>query len=271
MNSEDLKNLIVTSLNGLKIDAALIGSRSPKDLDLFIVNNQSHGLSNYHDTVSFLSKLNELRQNLDCTIIVKHEHRRWVEEHRSLLHLLFYPSYAHLGVWELPSFMANVYEMGEFIIGNNKRLHETYKNYRSRRLESPLNIETFHILSYIDVAITNLIYLTIDSNIYSKSVYWENLQYVFRFTIGELFVSRLSPSSKIDFWGKQSLINYIATEFPEFLPVTKILSLAKKDLKGITKKQIRLLFIEYLKLCDGGLSIGGNLEIEQMLKMETEP
>lgn len=267
MDIAKTKNIIRDNLLGLSIDLAIIGSQSHKDLDVFIVNNQKQGLSNFDDTLSFLDRLNQLVKELDCEIIVKHEHRSWVNENKRLIHLLFYPSYDHLEVWELPSFIACTYSNGNFLIGNNERLGELYIKYRKRDFSPAFDIETYHLLVYMDLAVTNLIYLTLDSNIFSKSVFFENLQYVFRYTLRELFVSKLSNSDSIYFWEKHELIEYIESEFQEFIPVARLLrhDINSNSIKYISLKQIKSLFLEYLKLCDSRLEISDDLLITEIL------
>ena len=264
-----MKSTIKDSFRGLNVDLAILGSQSQKDLDVFVVNNQTLSLCNFHDTLSFLDRLNDFVKMLDCEIIVKHEHRSWVNKNRKLVHLLFYPSYNHLEVWELPSFIACAYSNGDFFIGDNSRLRKLYLRYRNREYSSEFDIETYHLLVYMDLAITNLVYLTLNSNIFTKSVYFENLQYVFRYSLRELFVSALSNKEKITFWEKAELIEYIETEFPEFTPIARILqyNVNSPFIRRISKKQIKSLFVEYLKLCDSRLAIGNNLLINDILEL----
>lgn len=269
VGAQRMRDLIQDSFRGLNVDLAIIGSQSQKDLDIFVVNNQSLSLSNISDTLSFLDRLSSFVKTVNCEIIVKHEHRSWVNTSGPLVHLLFYPSYDHLEVWELPSFISCAYSDGDFLIGDNTSLRKQYVKYRKRLVNSDFDLETYHLLIFMDLAITSLVYLTVNSNIFTKSVYMENLQYVFRYTLRELFISKLGTEGKITFWEKDELIEYIYSEFPEFSPIAKLLQYDVNSplMKHVSKKQIKSLFIEYLKLCDLRLAVGNNLRINDLIEI----
>lgn len=255
MHTERTYTIIKDCFKDLNIDLALIGAQSSKDLDLFIVNRENNFLSNLNDTQLFLERLRILSDKINYEVIVKHEHRSWVNTGK-VLHLLFYPSYNHLEAWELPSFIACTYKKGRYLIGNNERLKPLYTQYLDRKQFKTFDLETYHLLVFMDLAITNLIYLTIESNIFTKSVYFENLQYVFRYSLRELFISALSNDEQITFWEKNDLIDYIEQDYPQFKAIAEILkqNVNSPHIQNISTDQIKLLFVEYLKLCDSRLS-----------------
>lgn len=255
MHTTQTYTIIRDCFKDLNIDLALIGAQSSKDLDLFVVNRKSSSLSNLHDTLSFLDRLRILSDKINYEIIVKHEHRSWVNTNK-VLHLLFYPSYDHLEAWEVPSFIACTYSKGKYLIGNNEGLQPIYARYRNREPFKTFKLEKYHLLVYMDLAITNLIYLTIESHIFTKSVYFENLQYVFRYSLRELFVSTLAKDEQITFWEKCDLINYIENYYPQFNAIAEILkeNVNATHIQNISTDQIKSLFIKYLELCDSCLS-----------------
>lgn len=268
MYSKRTYEIIRDCFEGLKIDLALIGAQSSKDLDLVVVNKNTCGLSNIRDTISFLDRLRLLLEKTNFEIIVKHEHRNWVKPDR-VLHLLFYPSYDHLEAWEVPAFIACTYSKGKYLVGSNKRLQALYTRYRNKESFKTFDLEKYHLLAYMDVAVTNLIYLSAGSHIYNKSTYMENLQYVFRYSLREMFVSTLANDQRIDFWEKCDLISYIENNYPQFNAIAEILKqdVNASHIENISTEQFKFLFIEYLKLCDSGLSAVLDFQTQSIFRL----
>ena len=138
-----------------------------------------------------------------------------------------------------------------------------YKEYRLKRLHFTFDVLRFHIISYVDLAITNLIYLTVGSNIFSFKGYLENLIYVYRYSLREFLVSELSRDSKITFWEWNELLEYVEKR-SDLKSLARLFNL-KEELSSICQEDLRLLFLEYLKFCDLGLSGIGSLEIDDIL------
>jgi hypothetical protein len=263
--SQNIKTQIKHAFGNLNVDAALIGSGSDRDLDIFIVNN-SNTYSNYLSTKPFLDMLPNLKKNLNCEIIVKYDHYHRVKKgKKKLVHLLFYPSCKHLRIWELPAFISGIHDRGEFFIGNNKSLISSYKKYRSRKLDLDFDILTYHIYRLVDVAITNLVYLTSSSSIFAMEEYIENLIYIYRYTLREFLISELKESSRINFWEWDELVNFTRKK-PILEPLYHLFSLKNAKSARLLNEDIRLLFIEYLKFCDTGLSGIRDLKINDILK-----
>ena len=264
MDLIELKEIATKHFSKLNISAAIIGSKSNKDLDLFILNNDKNsiGISN---TVQFLDQLQLFQSETACEIMVKHEHRNWLNEDKRLVHLLFYPTLSHLMCWELPSFISCVYQRGEFFLGDKNVLKEIYSNYRLRDVKQEFDILTYQLLIYMDLTITSLVYLYANSNIYSVKTYWENLQYVYRYTLRELFVSKLEIDEGIVFWEKQELIQYINEFYPKYKSIAHLLNSDVSEFKAMTESNIKTLFIEHLRLCKKKLTDFDMSNIDQII------
>jgi hypothetical protein len=261
---KETKKCITEALEGLKVDVALIGSLD-RDLDIFVVNNENTN-SNYLSTKPFLERLQYLKSELDCDIIVKNQHQYLIKKAKKrLVHLLFYPSYKHLHIWELPSFISCVYEKGDFLIGHNRKLRTAYKNYRSRTKQLHFDIFTYNLYKYIDLAVTNLIYLTIGSSIFSERAYFDNLIFIYRYTLREFLMSELNETSPVPFWEWEELLEFIQKK-ESFGSLYKLLKLKERVQVNISNKGIVLLFLEYLKFCDVGLSDINQLNIGKIIE-----
>ncbi len=264
MDSIQLKELAIKHFSQLNVTSAIIGSRFNNDLDIFILNN-CESIINIDETISFLNKLHIFHSETSCELKAKHEHKNWLNKKKQIIHLLFYPTFAHLLCWELPSYIACVYQRGEFFLGDKTILRRTYEDYRSRHFDPMFDILTYQLLTYMDVTITNLVYLSINSNIYNIKAYWENLQYIYRYTLRELFVCELKKEDDIKFWEKYELIQYIYDFFPKFTTIARLLNNDVSRFEGITKNKIKTLFIEHLRLCKRKLSGFDTSTINQII------
>ena len=255
---------VLRALGGLRADVALIGSGSEKDLDLLVISQEAEK-GNYSNTVPFVGRLPRLQNELGCEIIVKHEHLNLVQpRNKPVCHLLFYPTYEHLRIWELPAFLSCVYERGHFCIGNRLKLATYYKEYRSERLDFTFDVLRFHIISYVDLAITNLIYLTVGSNIFSKKGYLENLIYVYRYSLREFLVSELGKDAEITVWEWNEILEHVEQR-SDLKSLARLFRLKGKGTESICQDDLRLLFLEYLKFCDLGISGVAELRIDEIL------
>lgn len=262
---KETKKCITEVLGGLNVDVALIGSGLGRDLDIFVVNNENTD-SNYLSTKPFLDRLKSLKSALGCDIIVKNQHYHLMEQdNKRPVHLLFYPSYRHLHIWELPSFISCVYDKGDFIIGCNRKLRSTYEKYRSRTTQLHFDIFTYNLYNFVELAVTNLIYLKIGSNIFSERAFFDNLIYVYRYTLREFLISELDEISPVPFWEWEELLDFMQKK-QSFGYLYKLLKLKERVPVNISKKEIILLFLEYLKFCDVGLSGVNQLKIGKILE-----
>lgn len=253
MDSIQLKDLAIKHFSQFNVTAAIIGSKSNNDLDMFILNNNESTVD-VGETINFLDRLHVFHSETSCEFKAKHEHRNWLKKEKQIIHLLFYPTLSHLLCWELPSYIACVYQRGEFFLGDKSILRRIYEDYRLRHYEPKFDILTYQLLTYMDVTVTNLVYLSTNSDIYNMKGYWENLQYVYRYTLRELLVSELKIDEDIVFWEKKELIQYIVEFFPKFKSIGYLLNNDISRFEGITKNKIKTLFIEHLKLCKRKLS-----------------
>lgn len=259
-----IKNRISEVFDGLPADVALIGSGSDTDLDIFVAINSF--ADNYHSVKSVIDRLPLLLSKLDCDIFVKHEHLCFVPKRgRRLVHLLFYPSYKHLQIWELPSFLACVYKRGEFCIGDSTRLAGYYKDFRSRKFSHNYDILTYHTYVLMDLAVTSLLYLTVNSEIFPSSRYFDDLIYVFRYSLREFLLSQVEEASEIVFWEWDELLEYIDNK-QEMKGLGSLLRLKEEKPQSLSKDELIHLFLEYLRFCDMGLSGVGQLNILNILQ-----
>lgn len=235
-------------------DIALLGSYSAKDNDLFIANRYGEYNRCFETTSTFLPLLVQLKQHLDCEIIVKHEHRRWILSGKPILHVLFYPSYHHLQIWELPSFIAYLYDRGWFILGDRHYLKQSYERYRSRAMTLSHEVTKYQLIKYCDLAITNILYLSVDSDLFTKGVYTENLLYTIRFVLTELLVTECTAVEAIDFWDWDELLPYLRRRFPDCGVLYRFLLDCQIGDMDLSSAQIKEMFLRCLRLCDRGLS-----------------
>lgn len=250
----DIQNALRSILGDEELDAAVLGSRSHKDFDLFIAHKHAGPNQSFEVTRAFLPLTMRIQQELDYEIIIKHEHRHWVSSGRPILHLLFYPSYIHLAIWELPSFLAYVHDRGQFFLGSKYRLEPSYKQYRLRAKTASLDITQYQLIKYADLAIVNLLYLTIASDIFTKDAYKQNLLYAIRFTLTELLVADCSTDSPIDFWDWEELLPYVKEKYPAHVRLHQFLYDFRTTTIDPSNEQLIHLFLQYLRLCDGGLN-----------------
>jgi len=190
------------------LDAAVLGARSEKDLDVFIVARERGSVATI--VRDFTSRIGRLAEMLDYDIIVKHDHRGWTTGKRPVLHLMFYPSYEHAISCELPSLLTYIYDRGEYLAGDHSALSSIARCFRHDHVKT-CDARTIHMHRYAEIAITSLIYLETRSHIYSNATLSDNLLYVLRFAVTQALLERISPNDRVNFWDWPDLIAYLGT------------------------------------------------------------
>jgi len=126
----------------------------------------------------------------------------------------------------------------------------------------------YHLIKYADIAVTNIIYLSLDSKIYSKSLYIENLLYVLRFSLIEILVEDLPKEEDIFFWNWDALIRYISEKYDIGRHLSKLVDMFRSQNIRIPHTHIRELFLESLKLCDYQLTGIEMMNLSEWLDMQ---
>lgn len=255
--SPQIKSIVKEVFAGLDGDVALIGSNSYKDLDLFVVNKVKDFCSG---TKLFLELIPSLQRKLECDFIVKNEHHNFLKSDKRIVHLLYYPSYEHLQIWELPFFVLCVRKTGEFCVGDNAEIAKI-DSFRWKSTPFDCNILKYHLYSYTDIAISSLIYLASNSTLFSYKAYLNNLIYVYRYSLREHLISEKMTSED---WEFNDLFAF-AENKPELAVLLNILKLKDTCEKQLSRDDFKLLFLEYLKFTTIDLSEIYRLDIERVL------
>ncbi len=174
----------------------LLGSRIGNEIDVVFLDNRNSLLLNPKRIINFIDSM---KQYLNYKLFHTDHHRYFVDCEYPYIHLVYYPSIDLLRMWEQPSFLASIYESGNFIRGNNKTLFQDYQNYFSEDYVSDLHLPNKRLLSvlqYSNIAITYFLYS--GSDFIPKREILNKLCYVGRYMLQEyLRIKKLLPSKKI--------------------------------------------------------------------------
>lgn len=220
---------------------------------MFVVGRDAKANMSYEVTSRFLPLLVLVQQQLNCEVIVKHEHRSLFSSNKLILHILFYPSYEHLRNWELPSFCAYIYDRGQFLLGDKNKLNQVYIQYRSRNLSTISDPMSYGWIKHCDLVVTDLIYLTTNLKLFKKERYSKNLLYTLRFILTELFISELRKNDPISFWNWDELFSYMKKRNPNNRAFSDFLEKYKNKEIDLSLDQIKEMLFQCLRLADEGL------------------
>lgn len=236
----------------LPIDAAILGSRSAKDLDVLVVG-RAHAGSERELVDRFTAQLPVVLAD-EVDAIVKHEHRGWVTGEKPLVHVMLYPTMDHARTCEFPSLLACAFDQGEFLVGGRESFRSVATTYRSRG-DVHLSISRQQMHRYADIALTTLIYATVRSRVYSDEIAAENLLYVLRFAAVEALVERLPAGHPIAFWEWPDLIDHLEREYPHYRWMTDLFR--RREGLRLQGPELRQLLLAAYDITERGLTAAG--------------
>lgn len=265
-----IKENITSLFNRDAYDIAIIGSSSDKDCDIFVLNKAGKPDESYNNILDFIPIFTRLIQPLEAQVITKHEHRKMVITDKPIIHLLYYPSIQQLTIWELPSFIACVYDRGQFISGNRHVLKLFYDRYRSRTATKSYEITRYQLMKYCDLVVSSILYLAFNSNLFGKEIYVENLLYTLRFILTELLISEYPSDNPVEFWDWKELLAYLQIQHPEYEAMRNFLQAMRVHGGNLSLTQISEMFLQCLRLCDYGLEAIRLMNFPNVLQEERE-
>lgn len=228
------------------LDIAILNRNQTKDIDLFIAYHNNNGILQI--TQSVIQTLKLIQRKLRCQFFVKKDHLGLLNSKRPKIHLLFYPSYEFLSNAELPSFLSFVYTDAQFVRGSNFKLKRYHKHYSERKVPRK-SIFDLQLFSYLDLALTNLLYLSLNPKFYHKSTLFLNLIYVYRFTIAEMIIEASNPKSLKSFWHWDNFIPRFTTLYPKQIGIAQLFR-NRYSPEHYTLAQIERFYYDYLLLID---------------------
>lgn len=234
-----------------EIIAGFIGSQSGTEKDLFVIGKENSFLL-FPSTIESFGRAFRETFELYCpqsNVFLLDLHKGVATaKGKLLLHLLYYPSLAFFGNWELPSLTAYIYENAKFVFGEPRLLKPYYDLYISRKSVS-FGMTDLHLAKYSNLAVNYYLYLIINvqTSIKAPEVF-EKIAYATRFTLTELRVGKIDPklekvilnwSDWFDLKSDLEVSGVDALQHIEYL---------RKHRDRINNEEIRKLFLAYCEI-----------------------
>lgn len=132
----NILNDVISSCQNITA-AGTLGSGDSRERDIFFILEET-GLKLDYQAITLL--FDEVKRSLEkfgnpyVPFCLDSQRLLMSNTNSPLLHVLLYPSFDVLVDWELPSFVAYLFERGQFIVGGHDALEPCYEKYRLRDL-----------------------------------------------------------------------------------------------------------------------------------------
>ncbi|MCD4708421.1 MAG: hypothetical protein K8S62_11880 [Candidatus Sabulitectum sp.] len=218
-------------------------------------NNSSDPGNVLQKTIRFSEHISLISRLLALQILVRREHEVFLPKELPKLHLLYYPSLSHLTKWEPCSFLAYVFDRGNFVCGDKQCLKNSNATFRSQENAIPQTTYPYSIDSYVNSAIMHFLYLHLNPSALPLSFHSSGLIYSLRFAITIMFADQLQPGDSIRFWDWDELLSYIHRKYPNQASLISLFSNKNSLVSELSLPQLKLLSKESLHLFDTGITL----------------